>query len=111
MTQMDEQETTITFMRTEEKVRIYTSIPAHMRKLDKDPRATRTDAWWNGVPFQPGSIMESAAYEVSASDWNPLSFRRKSRELSEEEREALRVRLARVRAGENPSTDQEDSEK
>lgn len=104
MTQMAEQETTITFGRTEEVVRIYTSVPAHIRRLDKDPRATRTQVWYDekGRP-------EAASFEVAASDWRPIAFKTRRREMTEEEREAARLRLAASRVQKNQTQSQGDS--
>ena len=89
MASRSEQETTVTVGRDDEWVQIWTNNPVHARKLDQDPRATKTAS--NDEDF-------GGHYRVKASDFDPLKgFRRKGRELTEEQRAAAAARLAQAR--------------
>lgn len=84
---LDEQETTVTYVRSDDVVRVYTSNPAHLRKLRADDRATevRGDVDW-------------AEFTISSKDFNPLTgFKRKSKPLTGEQKAALAERFAKAR--------------
>ena len=88
---LEEQETTVTFNRAEKIVRIYTSIPHHIRKLSKDERVTvEREHTFNGE-------VEAVFASVPADQFNMLTFKRKSKPLTDEQRKALADRLKRAR--------------
>ena len=91
MATRDEQETTVTFNRADNTVRIGTAHPPHVRTLRKDNRAPELE----GSPAdQTEDIWGS--FTVPASDFDPLTgFKRR---MSEEQRQANADRLARLRA-------------
>lgn len=83
MTTRAEQETTVTFPRDGE-VQIYSSIPAHVRRLRRDDRVTQTagDATWG-------------QFTVPADQWRPISLKARRRQLTDEERAKLSSDAAR----------------
>lgn len=84
---IDEMETTVTFVRSDNVVRIYSSNPKHLNRLRADERATITKDYG-----------DSAEFTIPADQFDPLKgFKRKSRPLTEEQRQALADRLAKVR--------------
>ena len=90
MAARDEQETTVTSGRDEEWVRIWTNNPVHARKLDADARAiketTNAEGEWGG------------SYRIASTDFDPLKgFRRKTRPMTTEQRQAAVERLANAR--------------
>lgn len=92
MSTMAEQETVVTSNREEDVVRIWTSNPFHMARLDKEDRAVRV-----------GGDEESASYEVAVKDWNPLGgFKRR---VSEEFKAAAAERLAMMKREKNRGSD------
>lgn len=85
---LDEQETTVTHVRSDNLVRIYTANPKHLRKLRANDRATITKDYG-----------DSAEFTVPATDFDPLTgFKRKSKPMTPEQREAAALRLAQARA-------------
>lgn len=91
MTSMEEQETTVTHIRGEERVLVYTANVVHLRALRKNPRA---------VQYAGGD--DWGSFWIAAEDFDPLKgFRRVKRELTPEQREAAveRMRLAREAKG------------
>lgn len=87
MTTKDEQETVIVISRADEVVRVYSSIPAHIRKLDSDDRATRRDG-----------DAEQGSFTIPAEQWNPLAFRRRVSPIGADERARRSARLSNYRA-------------
>lgn len=88
MATLDEQETTITFGRTEPVARIYTSDARHLWRLREDDRATETDG---GEDW--------AIFTVPTSQVNPLKFfKTKRAPMSDEQRQKNAERLAKYRA-------------
>jgi hypothetical protein len=83
-----EQETTVTAIRAEGLVYIYTANPVHLRRLRKDDRATEVaggDDW--------------GRFTLPASAFDPLKgFKRKGRVMTEDEKAAAGERLAAARA-------------
>jgi len=90
MASREEQETTVTFNRADNTVRIWTAYPPHVRKLRKNDRATELE----GSPAgQTEDIWGS--FKISASDFDPLTgFKRR---MSPEQRQANADRLSQYR--------------
>lgn len=87
MTSLDEQEVTVTWLRSEDKVRIYTSNPVVARQLRKEPRVTQEkgDETWG-------------EFTVAITDFHPTKgFKRKSRKLTDEQKKAAGERLRNAR--------------
>lgn len=84
---MDEQETTVTWIRSDPKVRVYTSNPVDLRKFRKDSRATEIrgeDDW--------------AEFTIPRTDFDPAKgFKSKRKPLTEVQREAAADRLKKAR--------------
>jgi hypothetical protein len=80
---LDEQETTVTYVRSDDLVRIYTANPKHLRKLRADDRATITR-----------DFGDSAEFTVPAASFDPLTGFKRKIVLSDEEkaRRAERMR-------------------
>ena len=88
---LEEQETTVTFNRAEKIVRIYTSIPHHIRKLSKDERVTiEREHTYQGK-------VEAIFASVPADQFNMLTFKRKSKPLTDERRAELSENMKRLR--------------
>lgn len=88
MASMIEQETTVTGVRGDGLVYVYTTNPVHLRRLRKDDRATEIMGGYDWGNFT-----------IPAEAFDPLKgFRRKGRVMSDEERAAASDRLARARA-------------
>lgn len=89
---LDEQETTVTYVRSDDLVRIYTANPKHLRKLRADDRATITR-----------DFGDSAEFTVPASQFDPLTgFKKRVKPLSDEEK-ARRAALFRQNVLNSPS--------
>lgn len=88
MATLDEQETTITFGRSEPVARIYTSDSRHLRKLRADDRATEVrggEDW--------------AEFTVPMDQVNPLKFFKTQRKpMTDEQRAVAAERMRRLRA-------------
>lgn len=83
MTRRDEQETTVTHLRSEDIVRIYTSNPVDARRLRKDKRITQVsgDETWG-------------EFTAPITAFHPLKgIRRQTKPLSEEQRKARAARM------------------
>ena len=88
MSTRSEQETTVTAIRDDDNVYIYTANPVHLRRLRNDSRATE---------IQGGN--DWGRFTIPATAFDPLKgFRRKGRVLSDDERAAVSLRLADARA-------------
>lgn len=89
---VQEQETTISFTRTEDTVRIWTNDTTVMTKLDKladDPDSPWTCTKTGHLRNDPDSVADKE-YEGPKS---LLGFRRAHREMTEEQKEAARERF------------------
>lgn len=83
-----EYETHVSFDYAQKLVRIYTTVPSHIRKLSLEGRARLVS-----------QDSESATYEVDSKDFNPLGgFKRKSN-FTPEQKAAAAERLAKAREG------------
>lgn len=95
MATKDERETTVTYSDGDSVVRVYTAVPKHIRRLERDSRATRVETW----EADTGLGIEAATYEIAKTDFDPLSgFKRRSAPMSPERRQAAAERLARARS-------------
>jgi hypothetical protein len=82
-----EWETTVTYDHLLQEVRIYTTVPRHINKLRKDERAKVT-----------GDEGDAVNATINAADFDPLSgFKRKSKPMDPEQREAAIERLKKAR--------------
>lgn len=91
MATRDEQETTVTYNRGDNTVRVWTSYPPHVRKFRKDDRAKEVA----GTPVDQTEDMW-AEFEISGDDFNVTGgFKRR---MTEEQRQAMSER-ARERFG------------
>jgi hypothetical protein len=80
----DEWETTVTWIHTDDVVRIYTAHPKHLNRLRNDNRATLVRDYG-----------DSADFTIPADQFDPLKgFKRR---MSEEQRQAVAERLATYR--------------
>jgi len=85
--QLDEQETHVTYGRSEETVQIFSTIPAHIRKLRARDGVT--------VVRDEGDLI---VVVIPRASFDPITgFKRKSRPLTPEERERALIRLAEAR--------------
>lgn len=95
MATLDEQETTITFGRTEPVAHIYTSDARHLWRLREDDRATETDGgedWGN--------------FTVPMDRVSPLKFfKAKRAPMSDEQRQAASDRLRALHAAKAKNPD------
>lgn len=76
MTSREGQETTVTHVRADDTVHIWTANPVHLRKLRKEPRATELqgDEEWG-------------KFTVPATDFDPLTgFKSRRKPLTDEEK-------------------------
>ena len=86
MASLDEQETTITHIRSNKTILIYTANAVHLRKLRKESRATEV----NGGE-------DWAEFTVSASDFDPLTgFKRRTKPLTEQQRAERADRMRKL---------------
>lgn len=93
MAAMEEQETTVTHIRGEDIVYVWTANIVHLRALRKDERATVTD---DGGDW--------AMFSIPADQFDPLKgFKRKKREMTEEQSIAAAERMRKARAARQPS--------
>lgn len=86
MTALSEQEVTVTWLRDEGLVRIYTSNPVEARRLRKETRVTQVkgDETWG-------------EFTVGITDFHPLKgFKTKRKPLTDEQKDALRERMKRL---------------
>lgn len=89
----EERETTVVVGELDGMVRIQTSIRRHITKLRKHSRATEVRT------VRVGSS-EEVTFEIPAAEWNPVTgIKRKGHTLTEEQRAAAAVRLAKAREG------------
>lgn len=93
MSTMHEQETTVTKVRADDHVYVFSNDPKHVRRLRSEDRA---------VEIEGGE--DWGRFKVAAADFDPLTGFRRRVSLTEEQREAIRTRLARTRAGSSSST-------
>lgn len=87
MATLDEQETTVTYVRSDDVVRVYTANPAHLRRLRKDDRATEIDGggdWGN--------------FTIPTAMYDPMrGFKSRRKPLTPEQREQAAQRLTAAR--------------
>ena len=87
MSQLIEQETTVTAGRTEDFVFVYTNVPKHLRRLRLDKRAVEiigSEDW--------------GRFKIPSDQFDALrGFRRQSKPMSEEQRAAASARLSAAR--------------
>ena len=90
--QRAEQETSVAFTAEDEVVEIYTCIPKDLRALKKRDNATivRSGEYKDGP--------ECAVFHIPAKKFNIAMSVRSTRVMSDEDREAVAIRLAGVRA-------------
>lgn len=82
MATLDEQETTVTYTRADNVVRIYTAVPRHIRALRGNDRATETrsgDDW--------------AEFTVPATEFDPVKGFKRRVTMSDEQRQAASDRM------------------
>lgn len=90
---LEEQETIINHARTDKTVSIYTTNPAHMRRIRKDDRFTVTREH-----IEDGNIVGLDA-TIPADQFNPLGgVRRRVKPLTDTQRVELAARFARSTA-------------
>jgi hypothetical protein len=82
---LSEQETTVTVDRDERLVRVFTTIPAHIRRLSKDDRYTTVQVGNDGI----GDFGRF----TTTSDWNPISGTKRVRVLTSEQRQEIADRF------------------
>jgi hypothetical protein len=89
--QKDEWETHAVYDQVDQVVRIYSTVPKHIRKLRSDDRAQ--------IYYDTG---DSVAAKINAADFNVLGgFKRKSKPMTAEQKEAAVARLAKAREARN----------
>lgn len=87
---LDEQETIINHTRSDAAVSIYTTNPAHMRRIRKDDRFTVTREH-----LEAGEVVGLDA-TIPADQFNPLGgIKRRVKPLSDAQRAELSVRFGR----------------
>ena len=87
---LEEQETIINYARTDKTVSIFTTNPAHMRRLRKDDRFTVTREH-----LEDGVIVGLDA-TIPADQFNPLGgIKRRVKPLTDAQRAGLAVRFGR----------------
>lgn len=86
-----EQETTVSYVRGDDLVQIYTAVPAHVRRLSEDARFTKVKSEFEGDH-------EIATFTIPRTEWNPVSGAKRRRDLTDEQREELARRFAESRA-------------
>lgn len=88
----DEQETIVNYSRADDTVAIYTTNPAHMRRLRKDDRFTITRE------HREDGVTVGLDATIPADQFNPLGgVKRRSKPLTDAQRAALSERLHAVR--------------
>lgn len=91
---MEEQETVVATTRADEIVRIYSSIPSHIRKLKARANVTLVKSWQeNGH--------EVCEFTVPAGMWNPVSGVKTVRKMTDEQKAAGAERLRKAREARN----------
>lgn len=99
---LDEQETSVSYTRSDEVVYIYSANPKHLRKLRADDRVTETKT---ATEADTEKVGDWGMFEVPASMFDPLTgFKRKARQLSDEQKLALTKRLRNARNTGTPAT-------
>lgn len=83
---LDEYETHVSLDYAQKLVRIYTTVPAHIRKLALEGRARLVS-----------QDSESATYEVDSKDFNPLGGFKRKNNWTPLQRAAAAERLAKAR--------------
>lgn len=90
---LDEQETIINHARTDKTVSIYTTNPAHMRRIRKDGRFTVTREH-----LEDGVIVGLDA-TILADQFNPLGgLKSRRKPMTDEQRAAASERMALMRS-------------
>lgn len=85
--QKEEWETHLVYDQVDQVVRIYSTVPKHIRKLRSDERFR--------VDNDAGDVIVG---EIKAADFNVLGgFKRKSKPMTEEQRAAAVARLQKAR--------------
>jgi len=81
-TPRNEQETTVTWLRSEDVVRIYTTITADLKALRENDKATqiRGDEEWG-------------EFTIAATDFKPLKGFVRKRKMKDQQKDDLRKRL------------------
>lgn len=87
----EEHETIVSSVRSDELVNIYSSNPAHIRKIKSDDRFTVTRE-----DIEDGKIVAVHA-TIPQDSYNVLGGIRRKRNLTPEQRQALSDRLKRTR--------------
>ena len=88
MSQLIEQETTITAGRAEDVVFVYTNVPKHLRRLRLDKRATE---------IMGGE--EWGRFRIPSDQFDALrGFKRQTKPMTEEQRTAAAARLNAARS-------------
>lgn len=83
---IDEMETTVTFVRSDNVVRIYSSNPKHLNRLRADERATITKDYG-----------DSAEFTIPADQFDPLKGFKRKVNLTAEQKQAIANRFAKIR--------------
>lgn len=86
MTAIDETETTVVYDHRDKVYRVWANYQPHIRKFDKDCRASRT-----------GGDDTQATFVVSAEDFNITGGFRRRVSMTEEQRKKAAERLRAVR--------------
>lgn len=90
MASIDEQETTVSQPRAG-LIHIYSTVPAHLRRLRSEERAREISG---GEDY--------GTFEVAESDYDALTgFRKRMRPMTDEQRKAAGERLKRAREARN----------
>jgi len=93
MTARAEQETTVTAGRDDEYVHIWTNDPTSVTILEKSSRVVKDSTDSEGV---------GGFYRIRRTDFHPLKgFKRRSKPMTPEQREAAAARLAAAREAQN----------
>ena len=89
---LDEQETIVNATRADEVVRIYSAIPAHIRRLKKRENVTLVRSW-----SEDGH--EVCEFTVASGKWNPVTGVKRNRVMTDEQKAAAAERLRKAREG------------
>ena len=85
-----ERETTVATTDDDPEVRIWTAQRRHITRLRKHPAFTEVRQGWHGT-------MEWAEFTIPADKWNPASGAKRTRNMTDEQKQAAATRLAAAR--------------
>src|SRR5438132_8088531 len=100
----DERETTVTTSDGDGLVRIWTAQRKHITRMRRHPAFTETGTGLHGSS-------EWASFTVPADRWSPATGAKRTRELSEFQRQQMAERMSTLRRGDSSVLADGESEK